>query len=174
PRAVTKARSARTGPADGMDSAMSIETDTHPDPAAPRWAAEDELVTRRLVALVGHELRTPLASALLYLDIADRRSAAGASPTSVRSALAVARSEVRRLEQLVRRVMELERHGHAVMHPGRCDLGRVVRTAVQRAVAVSRDAQARVRVDITAGSFIGWWDAMAVEQILHNLLSNAL
>src|SRR5581483_11082387 len=134
---------------------MTIGSDAHPDSEALRaeraqWA-EDELATRRLVALVGHELRTPLASALLYLDIADRRAGAGAGLASVRAALAVARGEVQRLEQLIRRVMELERYGRAVMHPGRCDLARVVRAAVQRASAVSREAHARLRLEIPSG-----------------------
>src|SRR6185369_15214094 len=165
---------------EGHDMSMTIGSDAPSGPEALRdgdqdgWT-EDELATRRLVALVGHELRTPLAAALLYLDIADKRASGGAGTSSVRTALAVARGEVQRLEQLVRRVMELERFGRAVIHPGRCDLARVVRTAVQRAGSVYREARTRIRLEIPTGDgFIGWWDAMAVEQIVQNLLSNAL
>jgi len=138
------------------------------------WAGgSDELARRRAVALVGHELRTPLAAALLYLDIADRRAGAGADTATVRAALTVARSEVQRLDQLVRRVMELERFGRAVMHPGRCNLGEVVRHAIQRALKVYRTAQ--LRFDIAEGDgLVGWWDATDVEQIVQNLISNAL
>ena len=134
--------------------------DARPGPTVLRktrdvWAG-DELARRRTVALVGHELRTPLAAALLYLDIADRRASAGADTASVRAALSVARSEVQRLDQLVRRVMELERFGHAVMHPGRCNLGHVVRQAVQRALTVYRSAQ--LRFEIAEGDgLVGWW-----------------
>ncbi|HVZ85530.1 MAG TPA: HAMP domain-containing sensor histidine kinase [Polyangia bacterium] len=126
----------------------------------------------RVSSLVYHELGTPLATALWYIGIAETHCAsmpAGAA----RSALAVARSEVQRLKQLVDRVMELERLGHAVLKPTWVDLGTVVQRCVERNRAWAGSDEKRVRVEVR-GALAGWWDDVAIEQVVWNLLSNAL
>jgi signal transduction histidine kinase len=126
----------------------------------------------RVSSLVYHELGTPLATALWYIGIAEAHCAsmpAGAA----RSALAVARGEVQRLKQLVDRVMELERMGHPVLKPTWVDLGTVVQRCVERSRAWAGIDEKRVRVE-ARGALAGWWDDVAIEQIVWNLLSNAL
>jgi len=128
------------------------------------------LQRERLVKLIRHELNTPLATALLYLGIAEG-SAAGLPKGAVHSALRVARAEVQRLKALLDTVTELECVGYATPRPRSIDIGETVRGTVRRLVAV-RDATT-VRV-VTAGDLRGWWDRSMVEQIVGNLLSNAL
>jgi signal transduction histidine kinase len=123
-----------------------------------------------IVKLIRHELNTPLATALLYLGIAEG-SAAALPGGVVHSALRVARAEVQRLKTLLDTVTELECVGYATPRPRSINVGEVVRATVQRLVAVG-DA-ARVRV-VTLGDLQGWWDRSMVEQIVGNLLSNAL
>jgi signal transduction histidine kinase len=129
-----------------------------------------------VTALVGHELSTPIATALLYLRIAECHCAAAGTPSGLaRSALGVARAEIEKLKRLVDRVVEIERLGHAVIRPAAIDLGAVVRGTVERALGAVGDAGLRDAVTVDAPSgFIGWWDDAAVEQIVRNLLSNAL
>jgi signal transduction histidine kinase len=123
-----------------------------------------------IVKLIRHELNTPLATALLYIGIAEG-SAAELPEGIVHSALRVARTEVQRLKTLLDTVTELECVGYATPRPRSINVGETVRATVQRLVAV-RDA-ATVRV-VTAGDLHGWWDRSMVEQIVGNLLSNAL
>lgn len=123
-----------------------------------------------IVKLIRHELNTPLATALLYIGIAEG-SAAELPEGVVHSALRVARTEVQRLKALLDTVTELECVGYATPRPRSINVGETVRATVQRLVAV-RDA-ATIRV-VTAGHLQGWWDRSMVEQIVGNLLSNAL
>jgi signal transduction histidine kinase len=132
--------------------------------------------TAELTALVGHELSTPIATALLYIRIAECHCAASGVPSGLaRSALGVARAEVERLKCLVDRVIEIERQGRAEVHAQSVDLAAVVRGTVERALAAVADAALRETVTVDAPtSYVGWWDDGAVEQIVRNLLSNAL
>jgi signal transduction histidine kinase len=123
-----------------------------------------------IVKLIRHELNTPLATALLYIGIAEG-SAAELPEGVVHSALRVARTEVQRLKTLLDTVTELECVGYATPRPRSINVGETVRATVQRLVAI-RDA-ATVRV-VTVGDLQGWWDRSMVEQIVGNLLSNAL
>ncbi len=123
-----------------------------------------------IVKLIRHELNTPLATALLYIGIAEG-SAAELPEGVVHSALRVARAEVQRLKTLLDTVTELECVGYATPRPRSINVGETVRATVQRLLTV-RDAAA-VRV-VTLGDLHGWWDRSMVEQIVGNLLSNAL
>jgi signal transduction histidine kinase len=125
---------------------------------------------RDLARLIRHELNTPLATALLYIGIAEG-SAAGLPEGIVKSALRVARSEVQRLKTLIDTLTELECVGYATLRPRSIDIGETVRTTVKRMVAMRDPGQVRVA---TLGDLRGWWDRPKVEQIVGNLLSNAL
>jgi signal transduction histidine kinase len=125
-----------------------------------------------MVAVVGHEIRGPLAAALVYMSIIERKIASGPAGQPVRSALSAAQGEILRTERLVARMIELERLGYAVMHPRRVDLGLVVREAVRRTLV--SDPSARINVEAAPCALLGSWDDAAIEQIMQNLLSNAL
>ena len=126
----------------------------------------------QVTSLVNHELSSPLATALLYIGIAEGHCAAG-PPGQVRSALGIARAEIQRLKQLVDRVTELEQLGRAVLRPAMVDLGAVVADTVERAMLPGTDGESPVTLESPRG-LIGWWDDIAVSQIVINLLSNAL
>jgi signal transduction histidine kinase len=130
-------------------------------------------LSTHIVATVGHELRAPLATALLYLGITANRL--GEEPTDgpIRSALALATCELRKLERLLGRVIELEREGRVVVRARPVRLDEVVREAVRSVLASGSEARRQVRLEL-AGSISGWWDDSAVEQIVGNLVSNAL
>jgi signal transduction histidine kinase len=134
--------------------------------------------TADVTALVGHELSGPIATALLYIRIAECHcaAAAGRAPNGLaRAALGVARAEVQKLKCLIDRVIEIERNGRAIVRGDSIDLGSLVASTVERGLAAVADAalRASVEVDVPRG-FIGWWDDAAVEEIVRNLLSNAL
>ena len=123
-----------------------------------------------IVKLIRHELNTPLATALLYIGIAEG-SAAQLPEGAVHSALRVARTELQRLKALLDTVTELECVGYATPRPRSINVGETVRATVQRLVA---DTRRRPFGVVTVGDLQGWWDRSMVEQIVGNLLSNAL
>src|SRR5437764_5954049 len=125
---------------------------------------------RQMSSLVYHELSTPLATALLYLRIAAYRCGAGGEPA--RTAVIIAQGEVRRLKGIVDRVVELEREGRPNLRPERLDLGEIVRQTVERSTALTSSGSP-VTV-VVRGFLTSLWDEMAVEQIITNLVSNAL
>ncbi|HSS37919.1 MAG TPA: HAMP domain-containing sensor histidine kinase [Polyangia bacterium] len=122
-------------------------------------------------SLVYHELSTPLATALLYLRIAADRCATGGDEPA-RTAVIVAQGEVRRLKGIVDRVVELEREGRPHLRPERIDLGEIVRQTVERSTALT--ASGSPVTVVVRGVLTSLWDEMAVEQIVTNLVSNAL
>ncbi len=123
-----------------------------------------------IVKLIRHELNTPLATALLYIGIAEGSAAEMAGGT-VKSALRVVRGEVQRLKGLIDTLTELECVGRATVRPRLVDVGETVRTTVQRLTALCDAPNVRV---VTLGKLQGWWDRSMVEQIVGNLLSNAV
>lgn len=129
------------------------------------------LSTRQLQAFLEHELRAPLTAAILQAGLARRQIAAGELAPSA-AALEVAEAEMRRLDSLISRIAELARQGHLVIHPSRCDLSQAVHAAVRRALVVLPSVSDMLTVT-TDGPLVGWWDAVAVEQIVQNLVFNA-
>ena len=100
----------------------------------------------QVTSLVNHELSSPLATALLYIGIAEGHCAAGPADQA-RTALGVARAEIQRLKQLVDRVTELEQLGRAVLRPAKVDLGAVVADTVERAMLPGSDGESPVTVE---------------------------
>jgi signal transduction histidine kinase len=123
-----------------------------------------------IVKLIRHELNTPLATALLYIGIAEG-TAAEMPAATLKSALRVARIEVQRLKTLIDTLTELECVGYATVRPRLVDVGETVRATVQRLTALGDVPGVRV---VTLGKLQGWWDRSMVEQIVSNLLSNAV
>jgi signal transduction histidine kinase len=142
--------------------------------AGPERGHQQAAIAGRIAALVGHEIRSPLATALIYLSILEERIGARMGEQPVRDAMGVARGEIALMDRLVARVIELEQTGHPVIRRKLVDLGMVVTGAVERALSAEA-ATARASVVVARGTrLLGWWDDTAVEQIVRNLLSNAL
>jgi signal transduction histidine kinase len=150
-----------------------------PDPAG-RTPFRDRLppgatplpVSAEVTAAVGHEIRTPLATALLYMGIVQQSIDAGLQTGPAKTALAAAQQEISRIDRLVTRVTEMQRLGCPVMRPQLVDLRHVVSEAVQR-TALGHQAHL-VHLVSGRGNLVDWWDDTAVEQIVGNLLSNAV
>jgi anti-sigma regulatory factor (Ser/Thr protein kinase) len=122
--------------------------------------------------LLRHELNAPVATALLYVGIAE--SYAAREPGgAVAPALRVVRSEIRRLWALIDTITELQRSGRPTFKPRFMDIGATVRGTVKRLLATFAGTES-VTIVVPPEGVHGWWDQTAVEQIVTNLLSNAL
>jgi signal transduction histidine kinase len=106
----------------------------------------------------------------MHVGVLEREVGAVASSDAARSALSILGNELRRLDRIISRVLDLELCGRALIEPRLVDLGDVVREAVARSVASG------ARCDVIVehrGRLLGWWDDIAAAEIVENLLSNA-
>ncbi len=123
---------------------------------------------RAVVADVSHQLRTPLAALRLRLDLLSADADAGTA-----AELAGAQEEIARLSRLVDGLLAVARAESAVSRPVAVRVDEVVaeRVAAWQPVADER----RVRVTARCRSRLdGWLSAGDLEQVLDNLLANAL
>ena len=83
------------------------------------------------VELIRHELNAPVATALLYVSIAENY--ASRLPVDVITpALRVVRSEIQRLKSLIDTMTEMQRSGRPSLRPQLIDIGGTVRATVKR------------------------------------------
>jgi signal transduction histidine kinase len=124
----------------------------------------------RVVAGVAHEIRNPLNSLMLTLELLDRRTRQGtASGQEVRQAI----EEVDRLGQILDRLLafgrpEFENRRVQDLQPLLERARRVIQDEAQR-----RNVEVAV-ADSTPGRLQANVDALAIEQVLINLLLNAI
>ena len=124
------------------------------------------------VDLIRHELSTPIATALLYIGIAENY--ANRMPVDpITPALRIVRAEVQRLKALIENMTELQRSGRPFLRPRFIDVGATVRATAKRLLTTFAGTES-VSISGPAQPLQGWWDPTAVEQIVTNLLSNAL
>ena len=122
---------------------------------------------------VSHELGSPLTNISLNLDLA--ADSLTAQPAEARHRLALAGEEIGRLARLVANVLTFSRRERRTLAlkpaPARPD------EAIRRAVEAFRPALARRGMELEAkleAETVALLDADALEQIVGNLLSNAL
>jgi signal transduction histidine kinase len=137
-----------------------------PATRAPRTSS-----TGRVAAAIAHEIRTPLAVALMYLRLVEQEAGPNMKG-SLREGLTLARAEVARLDRLLTNLVDLHRLGHAVIRPALVDAGRIASEAVRSTVGDLSVGQ--VTIEISGADLLDWWDPSAIEQIIQHLVSNAV
>ena len=126
------------------------------------------LAEERLIADAAHELRTPLATMRMELDLALRRQR---SEAQMRDALARTGNEVDRLAQLTNRLLEL-RAGDRTVQRAPLDLAAVANASVARFRPLCADRGLSLAIDAPADApYVG--DGEAIGRALDNLLANA-
>ncbi len=127
------------------------------------------------LSVASHELRTPLTtlalqSEALLGDCADETVAVDATKVHRRARVLVRQTQ--RLQALVDSLLELSRlaAGRMRLAVTDCDLAEIVHGVVERV-----DSASRARITLTIeGKTTGRWDRVRVEQVITNVLSNAI
>src|SRR5262249_28183065 len=142
---------------------------------AARAAAEDAVRVRDdFVATAGHELKTPLAALLLHVQSMQRSLKSGRPVDVTDRVEKLARSGLR-LERLVNQLLDVARiaGGRLGLDPEPLELGALVREVATR--FADEIAEAKSLISVHGDDEVnGFWDRLRIDQVLTNLLSNAL
>ncbi len=138
-------------------------------------ALEDMSATqRRFVSDVSHELRTPLTTVRMAADVIhDHRHRF--DPATARAA-ELLHTELDRFENLLTGLLEISRYdaGAAALHLDRIDLVDVARRVLDQMSGLVERAGVRLVLSVPEGPVLLEADALRVERIVRNLMSNAL
>jgi len=134
--------------------------------------AQDAIQLRDdFLAVAAHELKTPLTPLLLQLDSLEQQAA----PDKLRERITGATRQAQRLARLVESLVDVTRmsKGHFDLHLTDVDLRDVLKRVVDSYTpeAVRAGVELIVRAD---RSVVGRWDTARLEQIIANLMSNAI
>jgi two-component system, OmpR family, phosphate regulon sensor histidine kinase PhoR len=124
------------------------------------------------IANASHELRTPLTSIQGY---SESLASGPMTPSEVEAHVTVIQRNVHRMRDLIDDLMDLSRieSGGGAPDPSRVDVVKLAQTLV--ADARPRLAHAKLEAQVrSAAASPAWADRKAVEQVLENLLTNAI
>jgi len=132
-----------------------------------------EQVRRDFIANASHELRTPLTS---IRGFADTLLTASLSKDEIRPYLETIVRNAERLGELIEDLLTLSRieSRKVPMQPGELDVTRVARTLASDVEPRLKEARLELRVDAPPDLPAAWADRRAVEQVISNLLDNAV
>jgi PAS domain S-box-containing protein len=146
------------------------------DERRARAAAEEAVRLRdEFLSIASHELRTPLTSLQFAIQSLDKRLSRGMDVERVRSTVALSDRQVMRLADLVNMLLDVSR-----IQAGKLELNRVpvdLCALVAESVTQLDDQLAQsgstlaMRVEQPV---IGLWDSYRLEQVVTNLLANAI
>jgi signal transduction histidine kinase len=134
-------------------------------------------VRDEFLSVAGHELKTPLAALLLQVSGLARalRREPQQDPARLIDRLDKAAASGARLEKLIDELLDISRitSGRLHIEPDEVDLAATLRDVAAR--FADESARAGSRIDLAAGDpVVGRWDRLRVEQVITNLLANAL
>jgi two-component system CheB/CheR fusion protein len=129
------------------------------------------------LSLASHELRTPLTSIqgnaeLLRMKLQQRAKSTDGSEQDIQAVERIMR-QAKRLNGLIDELLDVTRIQDEVLelkNEEDIDLIEVTRRVIDSYTASGRE----INLEVTADDLVGNWDEDRLEQVLHNLLSNAL
>lgn len=129
------------------------------------------------IAIAAHELRNPMTplSGLVELALAAARRAEGRCPPRVTALLERLQQVVQEYIGRATRLLDLSRieAGNLKLEPKPVDLSQLVLAIVRKYEVPAAHQGCHLELDIDRG-ILGLLDPLAVEQVIENLLSNAL
>jgi len=139
--------------------------------AVEREQSRQLRVRDEFIRIASHELATPLTATKLAL----RRLEGAELPEAARHAVGVLDRQVRRLEQLVSEMLDTTRLqiGRVRLERTEVDLVAATRGVIDLLATVDSSEPEQIRLH-GDGAAVGLWDAARLDQIVTNLLANAI
>jgi signal transduction histidine kinase len=138
--------------------------------------AQDAVRLRdEFLSIASHELKTPLTSLALQSESLRAAAARGNVPEPLARKVEVIRRNVDRLARLIASLLDISRieSGRLELDLEEVDLADVARDVAARFEEEARRAGCELSVDAPPGA-LGRWDRLRVDQVVTNLVSNAL
>lgn len=141
--------------------------------AVEQFVTERDRAREIFVAILGHDLRTPLQTIAMGAQALLERGEALDDRTikvAVRSAAAASR-----MERMIRDLLDFARGrlGDGIpVEPSRTDLGATAAHVIDELTVAYRDRE--IELARTGGRLIGWWDRERLVQAISNLVCNAI
>jgi signal transduction histidine kinase len=125
------------------------------------------------LAGVAHDLRNPLSALSLSVSLIDPNQPLPPEPR-VRRTIELVRRQLKKLERMVNDLMEMTKvqAGKLDLHVESHDLARLVRDVVDLFDAI--EPNPRIELSLPAEPVLVECDALRIEQVMSNLISNAL
>jgi len=138
---------------------------------------ELDKVKNNFIENMNHELRTPLASIIGYLEVIMDDVDAGIEPSFVSSLMAVQRNAIR-LQNLIENMMQISKRNfqEVALDISTVDIGHLLDDVVKslHPSVMDSDVTMTLRLDSPAGDLIIDGDVNQLEQVFVNLISNAV
>jgi PAS domain S-box-containing protein len=145
---------------------------------AARVQAESALRLREeFLATAAHELKTPLTTLKGYVQLLGRASSTQTIDEAfLAESVQALGAQVYRLETLVNDLLDISRlhEGRLALRLQQIDLVELARQVINRLEQAVERTPAHALVLQSAGPVVGKWDIDRLDQVLSNLLSNAL
>jgi signal transduction histidine kinase len=127
------------------------------------------------ISMASHDLRGPVAAVQLSNEMALRQLAQPASTETTRMHLERAAKQARELAQLLERLLDISQisAGGINLRPETCDIAQVVRDVLMKLEGPRQQSGSTISLD-AKGPVTGYWDRARVDQIVSNLVSNAI
>jgi len=134
----------------------------------------DREALRRFAADASHELRTPITALTTFNELLQGK--AGEDPATRREFLVESQAQIERLDWLTTNLLDLSKldSGLLEMACQDCDLGELIAGTVAVFVPQAQTRDIVLEMDLPAGAVMARIDQARIEQVLSNLLSNAL
>jgi signal transduction histidine kinase len=125
----------------------------------------------QLATGLAHELNQPLAAVCLQAELAEHQAAAGSPPNELLPTLREITEQGQRAADIVRGLRRMLRREEPA--PAAIDLGAVVQAVARLIEAQGRRANVDIRLDLAPVPVVNG-DRVQIEQVVHNLLLNAI
>jgi signal transduction histidine kinase len=159
-------------------SPVAQSGDAVPDDLDSRLAELTEAVAARdtFIAVAAHELRNPMTPILGQVELLLSGVRNGKySDEQIRHRLELIQQSVRRYMKRAGVLLDVSRitTGKFRLEPASCDLAAVLREVTDEFAVAARHSGVVMQIS-APDSLPGTWDRLAIEQIIDNLVSNAL
>ena len=142
--------------------------------AVDQYATEHDRTRELFMAMLGHDLRQPLHSVLFSANALLQRGEQ-VDPATLKAASRIA-SSATRMERMIGELLEFARvrFGELRIAPTRCNAEALLQQAVQDIADAHPDRSIGWRATPESGDFQADWDVDCVQQVIGNLLTNAV
>jgi signal transduction histidine kinase len=141
-------------------------------------AQESIEVRTEFLSIASHELKTPITSLQMQLEMALRKikaSPASFAPEKMAKTLELSNKQVKKLTSLLEDMLDISRieAGKLVLVPEKVDFSELVQEVCER-LQEQFEAKGCIPTTHLSKELVGYWDKNRIEQVIVNLLMNAL